>query len=377
MNLAYRDLRYQWRRFVATGVGLGLLFAVVLAMGGIYRGMVEDATSLIDRVGADFWIVQRDTEGPFAERSTVPPPLELRARGLAGVAWARPFASMTLQPSHRGKHLRLTLVGLSYPEDTGAYLPLRAGRALRRGHREIIVDQNLGIALDEMLRLGDDTYRVVGVGVGLVASGGDALGYVSQNDLASIQRYLAPAALRSAQASQLAPADAGTSAIVVHARSDAARATVHAALLRWDDVSVFTTTEQRDFLLKGVVDKARRQIGLFRLLLAVVSAIVVSLVVFNMTIAKTREIALLKLMGARLSLVLGMIVEQALLLSLLAYAVAVVISVFAFPYFPRRVVVGNDDLLLGLLLAVVLALLASMAAVRRALGIAPTTILAG
>jgi hypothetical protein len=65
MNLALRDLRHQLRRFVATGVGLGLLFAVVLAMGGIYRGLVEDATVLVDLMGADLWIVQRGTRGPF------------------------------------------------------------------------------------------------------------------------------------------------------------------------------------------------------------------------------------------------------------------------------------------------------------------------
>ena len=69
MNLAWKDIRRQKLRFVFTGLGLGLLFSIVLAMGGIYRGMVADATMLIDAVGADLWVVQRDTRGPFAERS--------------------------------------------------------------------------------------------------------------------------------------------------------------------------------------------------------------------------------------------------------------------------------------------------------------------
>jgi putative ABC transport system permease protein len=140
---------------------------------------------------------------------------------------------------------------------------------------------------------------------------------------------------------------------------------------------VYTTAAQRSFLLEGVVDKARRQIGLFRALLAVVSGIVVSLVIFNMTVAKTREIALLKLMGARLSLVVGMIVQQSLLLSLLSYAFALLASQIAFPHFPRRVLVGPDELLGVLALSIAIALLSSLAAVRRALRIPPTTILAG
>jgi putative ABC transport system permease protein len=41
MNLALRDVQHQIARFLATAVGLGLLLTIVLAMGGIYRGMVE------------------------------------------------------------------------------------------------------------------------------------------------------------------------------------------------------------------------------------------------------------------------------------------------------------------------------------------------
>jgi putative ABC transport system permease protein len=130
-------------------------------------------------------------------------------------------------------------------------------------------------------------------------------------------------------------------------------------------------------LLRGVIDKARKQIGLFRVLLALVSAIVVSLVVFNMTAAKTREIALLRLMGAKNRLIAGMILQQSLALCLLAFGVAVGVAALAFDAFPRRVAVGPEDFALVLALSVAIALAASVAAVKRALSIPPTTILAG
>lgn len=377
MNLAWRDVGHQKRRFLATSVGLGLLFAIVLAMGGIYRGMVEDAVVLIDRMGADLWIVQRDTRGPFAERSVVPGSIELRARGVPGVAWARAFTTITIQPKHRGRVLRLSLVGLSWPEERGAALPIARGRALAAAHREIVVDRSLGLELGEALSLGDETYRVVGIGAGLVSSGGDALGFVTEGDLGRIQGYLAPEARRLARAAGAPPGDAGASAILVGLRPGASVEGVRARMERWGDVSVHAAEDQRRFLLEGVVDKARRQIGLFRALLAVVSGIVVSLVVFNMTVAKTREIALLKLMGARLGLVAGMILQQSLLLSLLAFGVALAVSQVAFPLFPRRVVVGPEELAGVLALSVIIALLASVAAIRRALQIPATTILAG
>jgi putative ABC transport system permease protein len=40
MNLAWRDVRHNLFRFVLTCLGLSLLMAVVLAMIGIYNGLV-------------------------------------------------------------------------------------------------------------------------------------------------------------------------------------------------------------------------------------------------------------------------------------------------------------------------------------------------
>lgn len=374
MNLAVRDLRHQLPRFIATGVGLGLLFAVVLAMGGIYRGLVEDATVLIDRMDADLWIVQRGTRGPFAERSTLPPIAETRARVVPGVAWARSFTTTTLQPIHRTRVLRMSLVGLAWPEDRGASLPMVSGRAIAQAHRELIVDRTLGVGLGEAIELGDESYRVVGITEGLVASGGDALAFATQADVARIQGYLVPEARRTQGAGARDP---GISAVMVRVSPGVSIEEVRRRIEAWPDTSVHTTADERTFLLEGVVDKARRQIGLFRALLAAVSTIVVTLVVFNMTVAKTREIALLKLMGARLRLIVSMIVQQSVVLSLLAYGVALVIAQLAFPHFPRRVIVGPQELVGVLVLAIVIALVASLAAVRRALRIPSTTILAG
>jgi hypothetical protein len=58
MNLAIRDVRYHLGRFVLTALGVGLLLATVMAMGGIYRGMVEDALSIVRAPGADLWVAQ-------------------------------------------------------------------------------------------------------------------------------------------------------------------------------------------------------------------------------------------------------------------------------------------------------------------------------
>ena len=131
MNLAVRDIRHNLGRFALTTVGIGLLLMIVMGMGGIYRGLIYEATLLVDLVGADLWVVQGSTRGPFAEVSRIPANLEDRVRAVPGVADARHFVSHTIQREHRGLPLRMVVQGLSWPEDKGDWLTLMAGRALR------------------------------------------------------------------------------------------------------------------------------------------------------------------------------------------------------------------------------------------------------
>jgi putative ABC transport system permease protein len=89
INLAGRDILHAWGRFVFTGIGLGLLIGVTLSMAGIYRGMVDDARALLDNSGADLWVVQQDTLGPYAESSSLHDDVYRSLRGCPG--WrARP-----------------------------------------------------------------------------------------------------------------------------------------------------------------------------------------------------------------------------------------------------------------------------------------------
>ncbi|PTE12602.1 ABC transporter permease, partial [Phaeovulum veldkampii DSM 11550] len=72
MNLALKDIRHGLFRFVLTCFGLGLLMTVVLAMIGIYNGLVADALAVVEAPAADVWVVEAGTKGPFAEASSIP-----------------------------------------------------------------------------------------------------------------------------------------------------------------------------------------------------------------------------------------------------------------------------------------------------------------
>ena len=85
ISLAGRDILHSWGKFVFTGVGLGLLIGATLTMAGVYRGMVDDAQVLLANSGADIWVVQQDTLGPYAEPSSLRDDAYRAVLGMPGV----------------------------------------------------------------------------------------------------------------------------------------------------------------------------------------------------------------------------------------------------------------------------------------------------
>jgi len=209
VNLAYRDVRHNLFRFLLTCFGLSLLLGVVLAMIGIYRGIVVDALTVARSHGVDLWVVEAGSRGPFAEASRIPG------------------------------------------------------------------DTREGIAR----------------------------------------------------------------------------------------------------LAESLVDRARRQIGMFTSILLLVSAVIIALIIYTMTMEKLRQIAMLKLIGAPDRTIVGMIVQQALALGLTGFTFGALLIANIKDYFPRRVVLEPDNVLALGSVVVLVCLIASALGVRAALKADPATAL--
>ena len=130
-------------------------------------------------------------------------------------------------------------------------------------------------------------------------------------------------------------------------------------------------------VLASVVDKARRQIGLFLGILLSVSAVVIALIIYTMTMEKLKQIATLKLIGAPDRTIIGMIVQQALALGFIGFAIGASLIVNIKDYFPRRVVLEPDNVLILGLIVFAVCLVSSGLGVRAALKIDPATALGG
>ena len=336
MNLAVRDIRHNLGRFVFTTVGIGLLLMIVMGMGGIYRGLIFEATSARGSCRARISGWCKAARAARSPKSRAFPPTS-KTECAPCRAWRERGASSRTPSSANisGRPLRMVVQGLSWPEDKGDWVPLVAGRPLRQAHYEMIADRSLGLPLGEKLKLGKDVYEVVGLTRGMVGTGGDGLCFFTVSDAMAIQfdvpgEAIAPgtrrarcptrkpgpwprdaAFVRARRRPGQRPARARHTASQRRAGDIAGTARMQLAWPRpsstWPDVTVYSTQQQKNLLLAGMVDKAKRQLGLFRVLLIIISTIIMALIIYTLTLDKIHDIALLKLIGARNRVIIGLI----------------------------------------------------------------------
>jgi putative ABC transport system permease protein len=145
----------------------------------------------------------------------------------------------------------------------------------------------------------------------------------------------------------------------------------------WGDVTVFSKAGQEDLLVQGMVDKARRQLGMFRALLTIIAAIIMALILYTLTLDKLHSIALLKLIGAPDRVILSLILQQAIALGGIGYGIAYLVGQKLFPYFPRRVVLTDQDLLQLAAIVLGISVLSSFLGIWKAMRVEPNEALMG
>ncbi len=368
MNLALKDISHNLGRFLLTCLGLSLLLGIVLAMVGIYRGLVVESLGLVRAAGAQVWVVEGGTRGPFAEASRLPGDTREAVAAQWGVAAAGGVSYQNIEAQHRGQTKRLMVVGAQIARPGEAPFVVE-GRPILRSRYEAVADRGAGLALGEQIRLGRETFTVVGLTSGLVASGGDPVIFITLRDAQKLQFDLAPAAARreSVRSAGAVGTTNTVNAIVVRLLPGVDANRFAQDIVRWKHLAALTQEDQENVLARSVIDRARRQIGLFTTLLLTVSTVIVGLIIYTMTIDKKKAIATLKLIGAPDRRIVGLIVQQALAMGVISFLAGAALISAGHGYFPRRVVLEPADAasLFGVVL--VACLLASALGVRTAL----------
>ncbi|MFZ4802262.1 MAG: ABC transporter permease [Chlorobium sp.] len=399
ISLAGRDILHGWVRFLMTGFGLGLLIGVTLSMAGIYRGMVDDANVLIDNSGADLWVVQQGTLGPYAEPSSLYEDTYRSILGMAGVARAANVTYLTMQVRHGGGDVRAMVVGVvpGGPGEPGQPGFLVAGRHLTGGRYEAVADVKAGCALGDTIIIRRNRFRVVGLTRRMVSSGGDPMLFIplkdaqeaqflKDNDMLLQQRRRTalnplfnrpgvPGLLDAVIASQTT--SVYVNAVLVQLKPGYSPEAVAKDIQRWQRLQVYTQSQMRTILVDKLIATSAKQIGMFLVILSIVSAAIVAFIIYTMTMAKIREIAVLKLIGTRNRVIASMILQQAVGLGAIGFVVGKIAATLWSPFFPRYVLLEPGDAIRGFIIVMVISVLASILAITAALKVDPAEAIGG
>ena len=396
ISLAGRDILHSWGKFVLTGLGLGLLIGVTFTMAGVYRGMVDDAKVLLNNSGADLWVVQKDTQGPYAESSSIPDDVYRGIRGLSGVAQAANVTYLTMQVRKGNTDVRAMVVGFE-PGQPGEPGYLVAGRRITRGHYEAMADVMAGFQVGDRIRIRRHDYTVVGLTRRMVSSGGDPMVFIPLKDAQEAQflkdndaivnsrartaanpalnRPGVPGLLDAINASQTSNHNVNT--VLVRVAEGHSPEAVAQDIRRWKHLQAYTRAQMEDILIAKLIATASKQIGMFLVILMIVSAAIVAFIIYTMTLGKIREIAVLKLIGTHNITIASMILQQALGLGVIGFIVGKIAASVWAPLFPKYVLLETWDAVLGFFLVMVMCALASTLAIRVALNVDPAAAIGG
>ena len=399
ISLAGRDILHSWGKFVFTGIGLGLLIGVTFTMAGVYRGMVDDGKVLLDNSGADMWVVQQNTLGPYAESSSINDDIYRMILTTPGVEQVANVTYLTMQVRKGSTDVRAMVVGIAPGDITTPGWPpfLVAGRQITRGHYEAVADAATGFALGDTIVIRRNHYKVVGLTRRAVSSSGDPMvfiplkdgqeaQFVKDNDSIVRQRRRTaenpefnspgvPGLLDAVIASQ--NSNPYVNAVLVRIKPGFDHERIAADIARWKRLTVYTRPQMEEILIGKLIATSAKQIGMFLAILAIVSAAIVAFIIYTLTMDKIREIAVLKLIGTRNRTIASMILQQAIVLGLIGFVVGKITATFAAPLFPKFVLLLSEDTMIGLVAVIFICALASVVAIRMALKIDPAEAIGG
>lgn len=322
---------------------------------------------------------------------------------MPGVVRAANVTYLTMQvrqlDNGKARDVRAMVVGTTPdgPGHPGQPGYLVEGRHITRGHYEAVADIAAGFALGDRIWIRRNEYRIVGLTRRMVSSGGDPMVFIPLKDAQEAQflkdndailrqrartaqnpalnRPGTPGMLDAVIASQ--SINPYVNAVLVQIEPGADPDQVAEPIRRWKRLAVYTRAQMQEILVAKLIATSARQIGMFLVILAIVSAAIVAFIIYTLTMGKIREIAVLKLIGTRNRTISAMILQQAVGLGVIGFVVGKIVATFWAPFFPKYVLLEPGDAMRGFLAVVTICVLASVLAIHAALKVDPAEAIGG
>ena len=380
INLAAKDIQHSLSKFIITAVSVGVLLGIVVIMIGVYRGMVYDAQVFIDDVKADIWVVQQDTLGPFAQTSKIHEDLKNQISYQDGIKSAEAITFQTFQMENSYGDFKVMLVGYDPFGDIDVIdgAKLIEGRRLQKQHYEMVVSKKTNYKLGEYITMGRDKFKVVGITDNTVSNGGDYLIFTSLKDAQTLQFTYTNERIRSDENRGIKGGNPHlVNAIIAKTKDGYDPNIVAKNIENTTHKKVFTNEDQRDLLLQKVIKKSSKQIGMFTVILIVVSIIIIALIIYTMTLEKIKEISILKLIGIPNFSIAKMIIQETVVLGVLAFISGNVFASLISGSFPKKILLLPSDSIGLFIVILISSIFASLFGIYKVIKTDPAQAIAG
>lgn len=358
MYLALRDLRRSWGRFVLVGTVIALVSLMATLLSGLANGLVDDGISGLRRLPFQSLVLQHGAQNTFS-RSTLTEAQLAPWRAVRGVQASPVGVSFVNAKKPDGSTVDLALFGVP----TGSFLADRPdARAALAGPPGLVLSHAFE---KDGIKVGDQL-TIVGVDRPLPVLGftyAGSYGHVDMGftSLGTWQQLLYGADARG-RFSAIALSGPQASIARAASRIDAAAGTE-------------TVTKKQSYSGSPGYTGETSTMTLIRVFLLLISALIVGAFFVVWTLQRSRQIAILKALGASVGYVARDAVGQLLVVLLaatltggaVAFGLGALVAGTAVPF---RLTLGSAAGSLGLL--VVAGLVACLVSVRRVTSVDPS-----
>ena len=324
------------------------MLAMALLLAGLAAGFTAEINWTVGGVGAQRWVLAENSHGSIVGSEVFPQADAAAIARSPGVSRAAPLVILAQQVARIDGQIKTVEVfgvqigNLGDPAVT-------AGHALS-GSGQVVADVGAGEAVGTQITVGAIPMRVVGQVTDRTMMAGTPILYMSLHDAQALGLGGAP--LVTAVVTQGIPT------------------TVPPGL----EVLTNQAVEQSDLAhLSGAISSINNS----KIMMWLVAAIIVAALLYVSALQRVRDFAVLKALGASSRALFGSLALQAVVVTLLAAALAMVACNFMGGLFHQPVVVPGTAFATLPAIAVAVGLIASLVALRRVTGADPAAAFGG
>ncbi len=321
---------------------------MALAMTGLAAGFSAEINWTIGGIGADRWVLNNNAHGLISNGQVLPQADAAVISRSPGVTSAAGLAVLPGQVTRVNGHNKTVLV---FGVDLGNIgdPAVTSGHALS-GPGQVVADTRVGAAVGSRITIGSMSFRVVGQVVNRTMLAGSPIVFMP---------------LRDAQVLVLGGRPLITAVVTrgIPSRVPAGLAVLTSSEIEHDQLTPLT----------GAVSS----INSFKFLLWAVAAIIVAALLYVSALQRVRDFAVLKALGSSSLLLFESLALQAVVVTLLAAALAAVVANFLGVFFAQPVVIPGSAFAALPVIAIVVGLVSSLVAVRRATSADPAAAFGG